>query len=77
MTLTLSKSALKPNLLHYLRNLERDKEPLIITDRGRAIAKIIPYSEHEGEHLKTLRGSVLHYEDPFEPVANEDWTLLP
>lgn len=77
MSLTLSKSELKPKLLGYLRQLETHKEPIVVTDHGKPVAKIIPYTEDAEDILRELAHSVLHYEDPFEPVGLEDWDLLP
>lgn len=74
----ISKSELKPKLLNYLRKIEHDRIKITITDRGRPVAQIIPYKEElEKDPLAYFRGSVLKYEDPFEPVGLEDWELLP
>ena len=48
---------------------------LVITDRGRPVAKITPYIPRESAAVKALRRSVLRYEDPMEPVAVEDWEV--
>lgn len=76
-TMIISKSELKPKLLNYLRKIENDHVKITITDRGRPVAQIIPYKEEsEKDPLTYFRGSVLKYEDPFEPVGLEDWELL-
>ena len=73
MAISVSKSDLKPKLLDYLRKVERDKEGIVVTDRGRPVARIVPYSESEGDILKELKGSVLSYDAPLDPVGEEDW----
>ncbi len=74
MSKTVSKSEFKPRALEFLRQVEQSGEPLIITDRGRPVAKIEPYSDGD-ETLERLRGLVLKYDDPLEPVGVEDWEL--
>lgn len=74
-----SKSQLKPKLLNYLRKIESDGVTITITDRGRPVAQLIPYEikKYKGENpFEWLKGSVLKYEDPFEPVGVEDWEVL-
>lgn len=75
---TVSKTQLKSQLLVFLRAVEKNKEPLIITHQGKPVVKISPYKKDDPEkELKKLRGSVLYYKDPLEPVGLEDWELLP
>ena len=40
-----SKSKYKPYALQYFREVERTGKTLIITDRGRPVLRIMPYSE--------------------------------
>lgn len=75
MILKVAKSELKPRLLQYLRKVEKTGHPIVITDRGRATAKIIPFPDKTKDHLQDLKGSVSYYKDPFEPVGLEDWEL--
>ncbi|MGI8785521.1 MAG: type II toxin-antitoxin system Phd/YefM family antitoxin [Acidobacteriota bacterium] len=72
----ISKSKFKPNALDYFRQVEKTGTELIITDRGRPVVKIVPYSPDPDETLKELRSSVLRYDRPTEPVALEDWESL-
>ena len=73
---TVSKSHFKPRSLEYFRLIEESGETLIITDRGRPVLKVIPYTADPEDRLKILRNSVLKYEDPTEPVALGDWKAL-
>lgn len=73
----ISKSKFKPKSLEYFRKVQETGEPLIITDHGKPVLKIVPYTPSPDELLQVLRGSVLKYEDPLEPVGAEDWDLLP
>lgn len=73
---TISKSQFKSQALHFLRLIEKSKQPLILTHNGKPVAKVIPYQEDPEAILKSLQGTVLHYEDPTEPVGLEDWEVL-
>jgi antitoxin (DNA-binding transcriptional repressor) of toxin-antitoxin stability system len=72
----ISKSQFKPRSLEYFRMIEESGEELIITDRGRPVLKVIPYTVDPEERMKSLRNSVLQYDDPTEPAAAEDWKAL-
>jgi prevent-host-death family protein len=72
MAKTVSKSTFKPKSLAYLREVEETGEPLIITDRGRPVARIEPYRPLQ-ETRELLRGCVIRYDEPTQPVAVEDW----
>ena len=76
MPTVVSKSKLKPRALHYFRYVERTRREVLVTDRGRPVVKIVPYREDPDLALKELRGSVLKYDRPTEPVAAEDWESL-
>ena len=68
-----SKAGFKPKALEYFRLVEETGIELVITDRGRPVARVTPYVPREKAAAKALRKSVLHYEDPMEPVAVDDW----
>mgnify|MGYP001611487567 CR=1 FL=1 len=76
MAITVSKSKFKPHALEYFRKIEETGEVIIITDHGNPVLKVMPYSEEPLEILKVLRGSVLKYNKPTEPVGEEDWEML-
>jgi prevent-host-death family protein len=73
---TLSKSEFKPKALFYLRQVQQNKKPLIITHNATPVAKIIPYDDTDTSILDELRGTVQSYSDPFEPVGLESWGVL-
>lgn len=74
MQQTVSKSQFKAQALEYLRNVEIQKQPLIITHGGKPVVKIVPYKDIQT--LESLRGSVIYYKDPDKPVGLEDWRVL-
>jgi len=73
---TVSKSRLKAKALEYFRQIERTGRELVVTDRGRPVLKIVPYRGKSREARRALKGSVLRYDDPTEPVGVEDWESL-
>lgn len=78
MQQVVSKSQFKAQALEFLREVEKQKQPLIITHEGKPVVKVIPYSEKkkQEEILKSLRGTLKYYKDPDEPVGLEDWEVL-
>ena len=71
-----SKSQFKARALEYLRRVEATGEELVITDRGRAVVRVVPYVGRADNPRDKLRGSVLAYEDPTEPIALDEWETL-
>jgi prevent-host-death family protein len=72
----ISKSQFKPRALQYFREVEKTGQAIIISDRGKPVLKIVPYTENPEDALKSLRHTVVKYEDPTEPVGLEDWEVL-
>lgn len=69
------KSEFKAHALECLRQVEQGMI-LVITDRGRPVARVIPYRDEQVEDaLAILRGSVLRYDSPTEPL-DEAWDGL-
>ena len=75
---TVSKSQFKAQALEYLRGVEINKQPLIITHAGKPVVKVIPYKQESDQEaiLASLRGTLVFYKDPTEPVGLEDWEVL-
>lgn len=76
MSRTVSKSQFKPKALNYFRQVEQTGKALVITDRGKPVLKLVPYTEKPDSWLKPLRGSVKKYLKPTEPVSAKDWEAL-
>jgi prevent-host-death family protein len=73
MAKSVSKSKFKPRALEFFREVETTGRELIVTDRGKPVLKIVPYREDPLAPLEGLRGTLVKYDDPLEPVAAEDW----
>lgn len=73
MEKVISKSKFKPHALQYFRQVQQTGKEIVITDRGKPVLKIVPYSPDPVHALKTLHNTVLKYEDPTSPVGLDDW----
>ena len=73
MPTSVSKSRFKARALEFFRQVERTGQPIIITDHGTPVLKIMPYREDPDAALRVLRESVVKYEAPTKPVGEEDW----
>lgn len=79
MQQSVSKSQFKAQALEFLRAVEKQKQPLIITHEGKPVVKVIPYQDEDKEKSirQSLKGSVVFYKDPDEPAIDpEDWEML-
>lgn len=73
MSTEVSKSQFKARALEYFRDVERSGESLIVTDRGEPRLEVRRFTQRERSPLDILRGSVLRYDRPTEPVGEDDW----
>jgi prevent-host-death family protein len=67
------KSMFKPRAFEYFRLVEQKHQHILITDHGRPVARISPIEEGDEPGLSALRGLLVKYSDPYEPVGSEDW----
>ena len=73
----ISKARFKAQALELFRQVERTGQELVITDHGRPVLRVAPYAAPDpAEALAALRGSVVRYDAPMEPVGLEDWESL-
>ncbi len=70
---TISKSRFKARALELFRQVERTGQPIVITDRGNPVLKLVPYREDPRQALRALRDTVVKYQAPTEPVGEDDW----
>lgn len=75
--LSVAVKEFKDNLSKYLNEVINGK-PVLITKRGRVVAKVMPYDEEAEKKAvkKRLAGSVRFYKRPTEPIGMEDWEAL-
>jgi prevent-host-death family protein len=70
---TVSKSRFKARALEYFRQVERTGRPLVVTDHGRPVLKIVPYRQDPDAAFAELKESVVRYSAPLQPVGDDDW----
>lgn len=71
-----TKSQFKAKALEYFREVEMSGESIVVTDRGLPTVEIRRYRNDKRSPLERLRGSVLEFNNPTEPVADDDWEAL-
>ena len=73
MSHQVSKSQFKARALQFFRQVEISGEPLVVTDHGEPKIEVRPYRPSSHKALDGLRGSVLRYDNPTDPVGVDDW----
>lgn len=76
MSLQVSKSQFKAKALEFFRQVEASGEVVVVTDHGQPKLEVRRYKPVTRNPLDILRGSVLRYDDPLVPVAEDDWEAL-
>lgn len=69
----ISKAQFKAKALEILRRVEKTGTGVIITGHGRATVEVRPYHEQKKDPLARLKGSILAYHDPTNPVGDKNW----
>lgn len=68
-----SKSEFKAKALELFRQVEATGDSLIVTDHGKPSLEVRRYQEKERNPRDILRGTVVAYSQPTEPVSESDW----
>lgn len=76
METEISKSRFKAHVLEIFRRVELTGESVIVTDHGMPSVVVRKYVAPKAGPRDRLRGSVLRFDAPFEPVAEADWDAL-
>lgn len=76
MAVQVSKSEFKARALEYFRKVEASGEPLVITDHGRPSLELRKIAEDVRDPFEVLKGTVLRYDRPLDPVDEEEWEAL-
>ena len=68
-------AAFKANCLRILDEVERSGEAVTVTKRGRPVAEVKPVEKKERRSIiGAMRGTVVRYDQPFEPaIAPDEW----
>lgn len=69
----ISKSAFKSQHIELFKKPKEDEKPIIITYHGKPILEIRRYPDPLALNaFETLRGSVLNFENPTDPIWDGD-----
>jgi antitoxin (DNA-binding transcriptional repressor) of toxin-antitoxin stability system len=71
-----SKSQFKSKALVFFRQVEASGEPVIVTDHGEPKLEVRPYRPTSRSPLEVLKGLVLRYDQPTEPIGEANWVTL-
>lgn len=76
METEISKSKFKAHALEIFRHVETTGEEVIVTDHGVPAVVVRKYVGAVDDVRVRLKGSVLRYDAPFDPVADGDWDAM-
>jgi len=70
---TVSKSALKAQMLEYFRRVEATGEELVVTSNGIPVLKVVPIRARTSTEavFADVRGKVEYRADPLAPTTDE------
>jgi len=69
----ISKTEFKMRALEIMRMVEQDNISVVITDRGKPTLEIKKLKRNNLTPLELLKNTVVLYENPTDPVADDDW----
>nr|WP_083637335.1 type II toxin-antitoxin system Phd/YefM family antitoxin [Pararhizobium arenae] len=73
---TVGAAEFKANCLNLIDKMADDGEPVIVTKRGRPVARLSPIrvADVPTSIIGAMKGSVSGYDDPFSPATDAgDW----
>lgn len=59
----------KAQCLALLDEVAREHETILVTKRGKPVARVVPVADQEETLKEKLKGSILHEEDILSPVS--------
>ena len=68
-----SKSEFKAKALEFFRQVEASGQSVVVTDHGKPALEVRPYRNADRSPLDILRGSIVRYDNPTDPIGAEDW----
>ena len=68
-----SKSEFKAKALEFFRQVEASGQSVVVTDHGKPALEVRPYRSADRSPLDILRGSIVRYDNPTDPIGAEDW----
>lgn len=72
-----SKSQLNAKALEFFRFVEPSGQSVVVTDQGKATLEVRPCRDATRGPHDMLRGSVVRYGNPIDPIGEGDWEAAP
>ena len=69
---SIAAAEFKAKCLSIIDRVHDRGEPVTITKRGRVVARLVPAGDEDEKPWLRARGTLLRYDDPFEPAVPED-----
>jgi prevent-host-death family protein len=70
---TIGAAEFKAHCLRILDEVDRTRESVTVTKRGRPVAEVSPVAKGERRSIiGALKGTILKYDRPFGPAADAD-----
>lgn len=76
METEISKSKFKARALEIFRRVEQTGQPVVITDHGSPKLVLRKVALSTMTPQQRLKGSVVRYDNPMDPVDDADWEVL-
>lgn len=76
---TVAAAEFQAKCLRIINEMSENGEPVTITNRGRPVAVLSPVRPEQAERsiVGAMKGSVLAYDDPFQPAAeSSEWNAV-
>jgi prevent-host-death family protein len=67
-----NKTNFKVNAFEIMREVQRTKKSVIISERGKPVLEIKPFQEKKKDYFEKLKGSVVDFTDPDKPAFDDD-----
>lgn len=72
----ISKTAFKAQALEIMRGVQETGKDVVITAHGKKALRLVPYKDIAVNPREKLLGSVVKFDDPCSPVAEDDWEAV-
>jgi prevent-host-death family protein len=73
----ISATEFKARCLKLIDQVHDSGTPITITKRGKVVATLNPAGDADEKPWLQLRGTILRYDDPFEPAVDpSEWKAL-
>lgn len=72
-----SKSQFEAKALEFFCYVEASGQSVVVTDHGKPTLEVRPYRDAARSPLDILRGSVVRYGNPTDPIGAGDWQAAP